>query len=145
MCGWSLHPHRASGVPAPGVRRIIFCTSWLPFYPVRAKLTSPFFTFYARSPFCFPHGAGWGPIIFYCRVTVRRSQVWGCFCIYILKYVKGPSPSGRSPVGRHPASPPGPLGTGRAAFATPEYAGQGSCSHLPVQNMAGSQAPNFFL
>ena len=46
---------------ALGARRIIFCTSWLSFYPFRAKLTSPFFTFYARPPFCFHSGARWGP------------------------------------------------------------------------------------
>ena len=49
---------------ALGARRIIFCTSWLSFYPFRAKLTSPFFTFYAWSPSCLFHGAGRGP--FFC-------------------------------------------------------------------------------
>ena len=61
MCGWSRHPHRASGVRCTWGPPHYFCTSWLPFYPVRAKLTSPFFTFYARPPFCFHSGARWGP------------------------------------------------------------------------------------
>ena len=61
MYGWSCHPHRASGARYTWDPTQYFCTSWLPFYPVRAKLTSPFFTFYARPPFCFHSGARWGP------------------------------------------------------------------------------------
>ena len=64
MYGWSCHPHRASGARYTWDPTQYFCTSWLLYYPVRAKLTSPFFTFYAWSPSCLFHGAGRGP--FFC-------------------------------------------------------------------------------
>lgn len=70
---------------ALGARRIIFCTSWLSFYPFRAKLTSPFFTFWARSLSCLSHGAGRRPNIVYCRATVRTSQVWERFLYLYFK------------------------------------------------------------
>ena len=79
MYGWSCHPHRASGARYTWDPTQYFCTSWLLYYPVKAKLTSPFFTFWARSLSCLSHGAGRRPNIVYCRATVRTSQVWGRF------------------------------------------------------------------
>ena len=64
MYGWSCHPHRASGARYTWDPTQYFCTSWLLYCPVKAKLTSPFFTFYAWSPSCLFHGAGRGP--FFC-------------------------------------------------------------------------------
>ena len=79
------NPHRASGARYTWDPTQYFCTSWLLYYPVRAKLTSPFFTFWARSLSCLSHGAGRRPNIVYCRATVRTSQVWERFLYLYFK------------------------------------------------------------
>ena len=69
----------------PGIRRNISVPLGSYNYPVRAKLTSPFFTFWARSLSCLSHGAGRRPNIVYCRATVRTSQVWERFLYLYFK------------------------------------------------------------